>query len=224
MGTNYFPFEMPNVNARVQDHEGGNGLTWSTDPRTAVIQDTASTGTMFRSAKYNVTPDGAFDFGYATYGIPFRMADGLEARLIQAEAALAAGRGEWLTILNTLRSTCVGGATCAPVPGLTSTAFPPLTDPGTPDTRLDLLMRERAMWLYLTGHREGDLRRLAHIYNRNPSTLWPTGTIVAPAFPPAYSAPLASNGTHYGPDVVYAPDPNEKQNNPLYGGCYDTNP
>ena len=36
----------------------------------------------------------------------------------------------------------------------------PLQDPGTPDGRVDLLFHERAFWLYLTGHRQGDLRRL----------------------------------------------------------------
>jgi hypothetical protein len=99
-----------------------------------------------------------------------------------------------------------------------------LTDPGTPDTRLDLLMSERAMWLYMTGHREGDLRRLAHVYHRDPSTLWPHGTISAPAFTPLYSAALAENGTSYGSDMVLGPDPSETKLNPLYGGCYDLDP
>lgn len=223
-GSNAFPFETYFFNARVQDNEGGNGLVWSTDPRTGVTTDPSTSGDMLRPAKYNVTPDGTIDPTYAAWGVPFRLADGLEARLIQAETALAAGRPEWLTILNTLRATCIGTAVCAPVPGLTASSLPALSDPGTPDARLDLLMQERAMWLYLTGHREGDLRRMARIYHRDPSTLWPTGTIVSPAFPPVYSLPLSSNGTLYGSDMVNLPDAREQQNNPLYGGCYDTNP
>jgi len=34
-------------------------------------------------------------------------------------------------------------------------------DPGTQVGREDLLFRERAFWLFATGHRLGDLRRLA---------------------------------------------------------------
>ena len=55
-------------------------------------------------------------------------------------------------------------------------------------------------------------------------SLWPTGTIVAPAFPPATGMPLPENGTRYGADVVFGPDPQERVTNPLYGGCYDYNP
>ena len=80
------------------------------------------------------------------------------------------------------------------------------------------------MWLYLTGHREGDLRRMAHVYSRALNTLWPVGLMYAPAYPPLFSDPSSENGQPYGPDVVYGPDVNEKLNNPLYGGCYNTNP
>jgi len=153
-----------------------------------------------------------------------RLADGLEARLIQAEAALARGDGSWLTTLNTLRATCVGSAVCAPLPGLTTASLPPLGDPGTPDARLDTLMKERAMWLYLTGHREGDLRRMAHVYSRAPNTLWPIGFMYSPAYPPLFRTPSKDNGLPYGTDVVFAPDVNEQLRNPLYGGCDNTNP
>lgn len=80
------------------------------------------------------------------------------------------------------------------------------------------------MWLYLTGHREADLRRQARIYQRNRTTLWPTGQISAPAFPPLYRVALAANGTSYGTDVVLPPSPKEQTDNPLYGGCYDQDP
>lgn len=80
------------------------------------------------------------------------------------------------------------------------------------------------MWLYLTGHREGDLRRMAHVYNRDPSTLWPKGLISDPAFPPLWSVPGTDDGTPYGSDMMFGPDVNEHLNNPLYAGCYDANP
>jgi len=209
---------------RVQDHEGGNGLVWSEDPRTAVVTVPSLTGAMLWPAKYNV--DSATGLPDPTTEPSFRsvrLADGLEARLIQAEAELAMGNANWLPILNTLRATCVGTAACAPRPGLTSASLPPLTDPGSA-TRLDTLMKERAMWLYLTGHREGDLRRMAHLYSRDPNTLWPTGIMVEPAYPPRFPNPGVQNGSRYGSDMVYGPDVNEMLRNSLYGGCYDTNP
>jgi len=208
---------------RVQDNEGGNGLAWSTDPRPGLVPD-QSASTFLRSGKYNVVGT-SMDPYTSKPGTPFRLADGLEARLIQAEAALAAGDASWLTTLNTLRATCIGSAVCAPVPGLTTANLPAtLTDPGNDASRLDLLFKERAMWLYLTGHRQGDLRRLAHVYHRPIESLWPTGTIVSPAFPPLTSTPQNEHGLPYGTDVVFLPDPTESVNNPLYAGCYDFNP
>jgi hypothetical protein len=220
-----FPVFAARGDFRVQDHEGGNGLVWSTDPRTVVTTVPNQTGTMLWPGKYNFDPSsGVAEITTQLYGVPIRLADGLEARLIQAEAALARGDGSWLTTLNMLRATCVGAAACAPIPGLTSSSLPALIDPGSPNARLDTLMKERAMWLYLTGHREGDLRRMARIYSRDPNTLWPTGIISGPAYPPLWSLPETGDGTPYGQDMVYAPDVNEHLRNSLYAGCYDTNP
>jgi hypothetical protein len=221
-GYNYLSLAMGTY--RAQDNEGGNGLVWSTDPRAAIVIDTALAGAMLWPSKYHITSLGILDPTYTPPGAPVRLADGLEARLIQAEAALDAGSNNWLAILNSLRTTCVGLAACAPVPGLTTASLPPLNDPGTTTSRVDLVMKERAMWLYLTGHREGDLRRLARVYNRDPNTLWPSGTILAPAFPPTFPSALVESGQPYGTDMVFGPDVNEQLRNPLYGGCYDTNP
>jgi starch-binding outer membrane protein, SusD/RagB family len=49
------------------------------------------------------------------------------------------------------------------------------TDPGTPEQRVDLVFRERAFWLFATGHRLGDLRRLVSRYGRDPNTVFPVG-------------------------------------------------
>jgi len=212
---------------RAQNHEGGSPMVWSADPRTGTMIITAAADSMVWAAKYFVTSSGTLDPTLTQVGAPARLADGLEARLIQAEAALHAGNPSWLTILDTLRATCIGTAPCAPVPGLNTTNLPTtLTDPGTSDTRLDLVMKERAMWLYMTAHREGDLRRLAHVYHRDATTLWPTGTYLNPAFPPLYNNPPSSNVslTTYGNNMVLLPDPSEQARNPLYGGCYDRNP
>jgi len=208
---------------RGQDAEGSNGLVWSTDPRTVLVTLSDMTGSMLWPAKYYAIASGHPDPTVGQPGAPVRLADGLEARLIQAEAALTAGDDSWLTTLNMLRATCVGAAACAPVPGLTAGQLPPLGDPGSA-TRLDTLMKERAMWLYMTGHREGDLRRMARVYHRAIETLWPTGYVSSPAFPYLISNPGRLNGAPYGSDVVLAPGSDEQVNNPLYGGCYDKNP
>lgn len=209
---------------RVMDREGGNGLVWSTDPRTGVVTVPSQAGAMLWPAKYNINSSGVPAPLTPVNGLAFRLSDGLEARLIQAEAALKRGDASWLTTLNMLRATCVGTAPCAPRRGLVAASFPPLSDPTTPDARLDTLMKERAMWLYFTGHREGDLRRMAHLYGRAINTLWPTGTISDPAYPPMSFDPGPENGKPYGSDVVYAPDVKEHALNPLYGGCFDINP
>ena len=87
------------------------------------------------------------------------LASGVEARLIQAEVALNINQS-WKPILDSLRATV----------GLDT-----LIDPGTTNGRVDLLYRERAFWLFMTGHRLGDLRRLITHYGRGAETVFPTG-------------------------------------------------
>jgi hypothetical protein len=132
---------------------------------------------------------------------PFTLASGIEARLIEAEAALqsnhndtsATGAG-WLGILNTLRATAIG-------PGM-----PPLADPGNYDARVNLLFRERAFWMYLTNHRLGDLRRLIRQYGRAQETVFPTG--------------IYKDAAPYGTDVNFG-IVNLEYNNPAFKGCLD---
>jgi starch-binding outer membrane protein, SusD/RagB family len=91
-------------------------------------------------------------------------------------------------------------------------AFPdlgltPLPVPATASDAVDLLFLERAFWLYATGHRLGDMRRLLRPpYSRTQDTVFPTG---------AYH-----KGGTYGPDVNL-PLPIEEQNNPNSNGCLD---
>jgi hypothetical protein len=126
---------------------------------------------------------------YSDRDVDVVLASGTEARLIQAEAQLEAGNSAWLGTLNALRAAAGLGQ---------------LTDPGTPATRVDLLFRERAFWLWLTGHRLGDLRRLVRQYGRVATSVFPTG---------AYS-----QGGTYGNDVSL-PVPFEELNNPLAEEC-----
>lgn len=143
----------------VPNREGTNGIDFvsANDPRVTSRAGSQADG-LSRNDK--VTPMRIYT-KYTTSADPFTAASGIEARLIEAEAALPANPVTWLAKLNEARAT---------VPGLT-----PLADPGTATARVDLTFRERAFWLYLTAHRLGDLRRLVRQYGRNAETVFPTG-------------------------------------------------
>lgn len=194
----------------VADREGISGLDYRTsgDPRVA------TTLLATNQAGWGIYhPDK-----YATDGSsPIVLASGVEARLIGAEAALAAEDARWLVTLNALRtdgtfstqpnasdSTQTDTLWNAGSGGVTRLA--PLEDPGTPEARLDLLFRERAFWLFLTGHRQADLRRLVRHYKRAAPQVFPSG---------AYPAPGAS----YGSDVTIPIPIEESISNPHFSGC-----
>jgi len=144
------------VNLAVGNHEGGNGLPFgSHDPRIPLALGGARAGnageTLYVTSKY---PSAT---------APISIATGIEARLIEAEAALNADDPNWITILNTLRQTQI------------SPALPDLSAPATVAERVDLLYAERAFWLYITGRRLGDMRRLIKNYGRDPEHVFPTG-------------------------------------------------
>lgn len=174
----------------VSDNEGTNGLNFASagDPRVPV---TSSGLSRFD----NVTPMVRF-LRYNSLAAPVVHASGIEARLIEAEAALAAGDNTtWLAKLNLARAT--------------NSSLTPLTDPGTPAARVDLMFRERAFWLFMTGHRLGDLRRLVRQYGRGAETVFPTG---------AYHKDNLVRGTDV--NIVI---PISERNNPNYKGCIDRN-
>ena len=194
----------------VSDREGLNGVNFrsSEDPRSSVTA-TVSNGVfgVYHPDKY--AGDG---------GSSIVLASGLEARLIEAEADLAAGGSAWLGILNTLRND--GTYTVRPDPvdpaerdttwhaGSGGTeGLAPLADPDDADARVDLLFRERAFWLFLTGHRHADLRRLVRNYGRPGAEVYPTG-----AYP-------ATGVRSYGSDVTIPIPVEESIGNPLFTGC-----
>ena len=190
----------------VASGEGGNGLAFNSsgDPRIGAFQNPLGGFTAsipyFQTAKYQGTPAG-------TRNAPTPLALGTEARLIEAEAALAAADdATFLAKLNEARAnskTYIRGNDPAPA------APAPLTlvDLGlTPQSRQNLLFSERAYDLYLTAHRLGDLRRLIRQYGRGAETVFPTG-------------PYLQGGV-YGPDVNL-PVPFEEQNNAKFTACID---
>jgi hypothetical protein len=132
----------------------------------------------------------------------------VEARLIEAEAQLHANPddGAWLATLNALRTDGTQDGSGAYNPGTGGVGgLAPLVDPGTTAGRVDLLFRERAFWLFLTGHRQGDLRRLLRQYGRDQADLYPVGTYPGSVFP-------------YG-GAVTRPIPTDESPNPLFTGC-----
>ncbi|MBC8086894.1 MAG: hypothetical protein H7Z40_06485 [Phycisphaerae bacterium] len=133
------------------------------------------------------------------------LADGIEARLIEAEARLQgkaqSDRDAVFATLNTLRATGIPGF---PVTALVGTA------PTTDAAAVTQLFNERAYWMYLTGHRLGDLRRLIRQYGRNAEAVFPTGELQAPLSGP------------YGSDVNF-PVPAQEKNNPKFTGCINRN-
>jgi hypothetical protein len=129
----------------------------------------------------------------------------VEARLIEAEAALQTDPVAALTILNALRS----NAALLTLRGYAANSLPPLTLQPTAAGQVDQLFKERAYWLFLTSHRLGDMRRLIHQYQRAPESVFPTGSYF--------------KGGTYGTDVN-SPVPQREQNNANYtaGSCKQT--
>jgi hypothetical protein len=171
----------------VSDREGANGLDFASakDPRVPIE------GTGMSRADQR-TPRRYFR-KYNSFTASVTVASGVEARLIEAEAALKAGnRSLWLSRLNDARS---------------AFAMPPLEDPGTAAARVDLTFRERAFALFATAHRLGDLRRLVRQYARAAETVFPTGT-------------YHKDNLTRGRDVNIAV-PMSERNNPKFNGCLD---
>jgi hypothetical protein len=184
----------------VSEQEGGN-----------------ATGLPFRSAadtrvQWDEDPAGGFDASiplfisrrYPIRGSDHPLATGVEARLIEAEAALnqnPADLAGMTGILNALRAD-VDDLMAGMFPEYTNDgALPALAVPADAAAGRDLLFSERAFWLYLTGTRMGDLRRLIRQYGQAQADVYPSG---------AYF-----KGDNHGPDVAFEVDFDEA-NNPEY--------
>ena len=226
----------------VGERDGGVGLNYATagDPRVPVcVGGSAACKAIDPAQTRSVSFDN--NFGPNTAGGPFyvqmvfpsRESDvaivtGTEARLIEAEASLSSGDvAGFLAKLNYLRAnfntfkqpsnpctatgTTINGCPTIPTGG---NLLPALTDPGTQAAREDLLFRERAFWLYSTGHRLPDLRRLVRPtsqggYARAENTVYPNGTFF--------------KGGIYATDKMLV-IPAAESNNSLSKGCTDKNP
>ena len=140
---------------------------------------------------------------------PVSVVNGIDARLIEAEAAFQSGNYATpgtgtLAILNALR------ASPQTLGAVTTPAMTALTDPGTDPARLAQLFREKAFWTFGRGQRLGDLRRLIRQYNLT----------AAQVFPGENAAWFKSG--NYGHDVNF-PIPQSELNNSNFHGCTDRN-
>ena len=224
------------------ERDGTVGINFATanDPR---VPACVGNSTACRTFDPGQTRVNSFDnnFGPGLIGGPFyvqlvfptreadaAIASGGEARLLEAEAFLRAGDvANWLARLNYMRANfnifrqpsnpCtasgaqVTGCPTIPVGG---TLLPDLPDPGTPEAREDLMFRERAFWLFMTGHRLADMRRLVRPtseggYGRAENAIYPNGAYI--------------KGGLFGTDKMLI-IPQAEENNPEFKACIDRNP
>jgi hypothetical protein len=203
----------------VADREGQNGLDFvsAEDPRLPI--DPSALG---------------FDNGPSPLQLKYPdrksatvLADGIEARLIEAEDQLRHNDLAGMTAtLNALRADPDAQAQRVPADlpkefAQDFSTLTPLSVPSGASAARDVLFRERAFWLFGTSHRLGDLRRLIRQWGLAAESVFPTGN-------------YSSNGRTgtYGTDVNL-PIPIDEGNNPNTPrtgeripnkGCIDRNP
>lgn len=161
---------------------------------------------------------------YGSRKTTITVATGVEARLMEAEAALQTDTttppAAFLTALNDPRANAGARAYFDPspfTPGDATTdpigVLPALTaaDIVAAGGAVKLLFNERARWLWLTAHRLGDMRRLIRQYGRLANAVFPTG--------PYFKV----NFANYGVDVNF-PIPITEKQNPNFSACLDRLP
>jgi starch-binding outer membrane protein, SusD/RagB family len=201
----------------VAHREGGNGLPYRQgNSQVRATQDPR--------VPYQRTAARAIDSPYAHFwqmkyperGSSIPLATGIEARLIEAEAALR--RNDIPVFVdkhNELRAT-------RDLPAFALADVLAMTEA----QRVNVHFQERGFWLYLQAHRLGDMRRLIRQYGRGAETVFPTGTYTRLLWAGVATADAAlvprELGT-YGTDVNF-PVPFDEQNNPNFEQCLDRNP
>lgn len=171
----------------------------SKDPRLPVAYTTTNAGKDTTKSQDGLTFSRTTTLYARTTNVA--VTNGIDARLIEAEAALAAGNPSgMLTILNALRAAPPKLGEVQP------TVLPALALPATQAAQVDLLFREKAFWTFSRGQRLGDLRRLIRNYGRTPDNTFPVGQHY--------------RGGVYGGDLNL-PIVTDELNNPNFKGCID---
>ena len=201
-----------NVEGNAHDIPVANNLNFfsSKDPRVPAKYTISSKGDTTKSQDGLIFSRTTSIWGQET---PVQVTTGIDARLIEAEAAFISGDYNTpvtgtLAILNALRASPHTLVT------VTTPVMAALTDPGTDSARVAQLFREKAFWTFSRGQRLGDLRRLSR---QDPYKTWYN---VNNTFP---------SGTHYrggtyGTDVNLPVPKDEENNNKNFHGCLDRNP
>ena len=201
----------------IGENEGINGLRYrsANDPRVPNVRLNVGNPPAPNTGFDASTPQ--FDqlrFPDRKTSIP--LATGTEARLIEAENALQLGdtvtnAGVFYQRLDSLRAHPPGYWWLNPsIAAPTSMTFVTTDSATAQGGAVNLLMRERAFWMWMSAHRLADLRRLARLpYNRPAESVFPTG---------AYF-----KGGLYGTDYNF-PVPFEETNNPNFTQCLDRLP
>ncbi|MCX5760588.1 MAG: hypothetical protein NTW72_03640 [Gemmatimonadetes bacterium] len=148
----------------------GNALPFASanDPRVRVAGTTLGTSSQGRGVDGSTNMVIQSIWGRSD---AINIASGLDARLIDAEAALnRSDLAGMMTILNGLRQ-----APPALSPTYTPVAMAPLAVPASKDLATTLYFREKAFWTFGRGARLGDLRRLMRQYSRGHDAVFPTG-------------------------------------------------
>ena len=174
----------------VLDQEGTNGLDYVS------AEDLRVQGDSGLGSDNNT--NSWFPSKYPSFESSIPTADYTEAQLIIAESELQTGGFAAMEDrLNALRA----------LAGLPED----IAVPADPEGATDLLFRERAFWLFATGHRLGDMRRLIRQYGRDAETVFPIGDYF-------------KGSQTYGTDVNL-PMPRREGNNPNLpdtpDGCLD---
>jgi len=185
---------------RVANRAGGNGIPYrelgtETDAAGAIINEGDPRVVWFADGiGFDQTTPQFSQRKFPTNSAPTPVATGIEARLIAAEAALQRNDlPAFVALHNEIRAT-VG------LDDLTEGEVAAMSL----EERTDFHFQERALWLWQTGHRLGDLRRLIRQYGRDAESVFPTG---------AYF-----KGGVFGTDLNF-PVPIDEQNNPNFESC-----
>ncbi len=190
----------------VSNNEGPLALNFGTanDPRvpTCSVGQAACTAAGFTTSRpfdsgNTSVPNMLYQLIWPTDASQVSLMNGLQARLYEAEALNRADNfAGALTILNALRA-------APPGYGRTIAVMTPLADPGTAAARRDLLFREKAFWLFGTGHRYPDMRRMVRQYGMTANQVFPNGATWQ-----------INRAPGYGNDVVFR-TPTAETFNPL---------
>jgi hypothetical protein len=177
----------------VGDRKNGTGLPFvsSPDPRVPFFISGAPAN--------NGDPVFVNQSKYPTSTTNFTVADFTEAQLIVAEGKIESGNyAAGKAMLDAMRAT-VGLA-----------ALPDSSGAG-PKAEMQQLLSERAYWLYVTGHRLGDWRRVLRL----PYSAAPFSFVQADVFPA-----VGSPGDH----ILSLPTPQQTNPNPNYVACDPSQP